>query len=570
MKQFQDSIVTILRGLFSRSDVDISVGIPDDARFGDLTSNCALIYAKECNTSPPELARTIIDTLKKSDGHARYAQIEEKNGFINATLSFNVLTASVGSYVSGRSQADHDKPQEKPYLVEYFQNNVAKPPHVGHVRSAVIGDSLVRIVRYLGYPVISDTHIGDWGTQFGLLIFAFKTMGDGAVVEKDPINELNKLYVALSQKIESDPTLHDKGKAEFLKLEQGDRENRELWQWFVDESLKDFEHYRSVLGILPFDYNLGESFYEHHMPAVLAEFTQKGLVKTGETGEKYVDLEEYNLGRCILIKSDGATTYHMRDFATYIYRKKEFDFTRSIYVVDNRQSHHFKQLFKVLDLAGYPALSDCVHVNFGFMSLPEGPISTRKGTTVSLDALLGEATARARAIIDEKNPELADKEKVALSVGLGAIKYFDLSHNRTTEIVFNWDSALSFDGNSGPYIQYTHARLRGILRKADAAHISCPEGIDASLITSTERLLVRQMYFFDTTLDSVIKEYYPNILCEYLFSLASLTNTYYQQTPILQEKDDRVRQFRLFLITSVAHILKTGLSLLGIDAPEEM
>lgn len=570
MKQFQDSIITILRGLLSRSEVDARVSVPDDPRFGDLTTNVALIYAKQLGIAPPDLAHTIIDALKKSDDRARYAQIEEKNGFINATLSLDVLIASVGKRLSGESPADQNRSHSKPYIVEYFQNNVAKPPHVGHVRSAVIGDSLVRILRYLGYSVISDTHIGDWGTQFGLLIYAFKTMGDKAVVEKDPINELNKLYVALSQKIESDPTLHDKGKAEFLKLEQGDSENRELWQWFVDESLKDFEHYRNMLGILPFDYNLGESFYEDHMPAVLAEFTQKGLVKTGETGEKYVDLDEYNLGRCILIKSDGATTYHMRDFATYIYRKNEFDFFRSIYVVDNRQSHHFRQLFTVLDLAGYPASRDSIHVEFGFMSLPEGPISTRKGTTVSLDALLDEATARARAIIEEKNPELADKEKVAASVGLGAIKYFDLSHNRTTEIVFNWESALSFDGNSGPYIQYTHARLHGIVRKAGVAHTVYPDDIDALLLTPTERLLLRQMYYFDITLDSVSKEYYPNILCEYLFSLASLTNTYYQQTPILHEKDDRARQFRLFLITSVAHILKTGLSLLGIDAPEEM
>ena len=570
MKQFQDSIITILRGLLSRTDIDVHVTVPDDARFGDLTSNSALIYAKECNTSPPELARTIIEKITQSDTHTRYTNLEEKNGFINATLAVDVLTASAHTHLSNELPTDHNRSTLKPFIVEYFQNNVAKPPHVGHVRSAVIGDSLVRILRYLGYPVISDTHIGDWGTQFGLLIYAFKTMGDRAVIEKDPINELNKLYVALSKKIETDVTLHDKGKAEFLKLEQGDNENRELWQWFVDVSLKDFEHYRDVLGLLPFDYNLGESFYEQHMPAVLAEFTDKGLVKKGETGEQYVDLEEFGLGRCILIKSDGATTYHMRDFATYIYRKKEFDFARNIYVVDNRQTHHFKQLFRVLDCAGYPALSDSIHVEFGFMSLPEGPISTRKGTTVSLDALLGEATSRARAIIDEKNPDLDDKEKVATAVGLGAIKYFDLSHNRTTEIVFNWDSALSFDGNSGPYLQYTHARLRGILRRAGATDAHQFSQIDTSTLTSTERLLLRQMYFFQNTLKKSVEDYYPNIVCEYLFTLASLANTYYQQTPILQEENTSIRQFRLFLITGVTHILKTGLSLLSIDAPDAM
>lgn len=549
----------------------VNVTLPTDPEFGDYTTNCAFALAKQLNKNPHELAQEIASALTTADTNHRYTSVTAKNGFINISLSNSVLVENINSILVKSSDYGHvEATNTRRFVVEYFQNNVAKPPHVGHLRSAVIGDCLLRIIRFRGYHAVSDTHIGDWGTQFGILIYAYKTMGDKSVIEKDPINELNNLYIALSKKIEEQPELREKGKEEFKKLETGDPENHQLWQWFIAVSLQDFARHHNALGLLPFDYNLGESFYVKHMPAVLEEFKQKGLISIGETGEQYVDLSKEKLGRCILVKSDGATTYHLRDFATYIYRKQQFNFTDNLYVVDNRQSHHFRQLFAVLEKAGYPALSNSVHVDFGFMSLPEGVMSTRAGTTISLEKLLEEASLRALSIITEKNPGLPDKAAVAKQIGLAAIKYFDLSHNRSTEIIFNWDAALSFEGNSGPYLQYTYARIQNILRKAninDDAPISFTAPTDFSEI---ELRIMRQLVHFEETLESVLTGYYPNLLCEYLFTLGQLCNTFYQQIPVLTETDEKRQQYYYGLLAAAAQIIKTGLSLLGIAAPPRM
>jgi arginyl-tRNA synthetase len=555
------------------SSLDISI---PDTRFGDYSTNAALVLAKQLKANLKEIAAKIIEAIKLEDKDGNLESVEEKAGFINFTLSKKLLFQNLRKIIEqGELYGCSVIGEGKIVVVEYFQNNVAKPPHVGHLRSAVIGDSLLRILKSQGYKVVSDTHIGDWGVQFGILLHAYKTMGDREVIEKDPINELNKLYVEMSAKIDADASLREKGKEEFVKLEKGDAENRELWQWFVRVSMEDFERYRNLLGILPFDHNLGESFYEDKMPAVLAELETKGLVKIGETGEKYVDLEEQGLGRCILVKSDGGTTYHLRDFATYIYRKKEFNFYKNIYVVDNRQSHHFKQLFKVLELAGYPALEDSEHVDLGFMSLPEGAISTRKGTTISLQNLISEAEKRAMEIIDEKNPELQNKEAVAKQVARAAIKYFDLSHNRKTEIVFTWDKALSFEGNTGPYLQYTHARIYGILRKAGKQEQVLDPGAfrqlaDGMTLQQEELAVLRKLIQFPEVLEQVAEDYLPNILANYLFELSQTFNSFYQEIPVLQEENNQIKDFRLQLISATAQVISNGLYLLGIDAPEEM
>jgi arginyl-tRNA synthetase len=565
-----------LSGLKMTSYLDtLDIVVPPNHEFGDYSSNAALILAKKLKINPKEVAAKIVEEIKKIDFEGKLEYINEQGGFINFKLSQKFLLDNLQKIVEQRDLYGCSLLGEgKTVVVEYFQNNVAKPPHVGHLRSAVIGDCLLRILKSQGYKTISDTHIGDWGVQFGILLYAFKTLKpDMGVLEKDPINELNKLYVAMSAQIEAQPELRDLAKAEFKKLEDGDEQNRKLWQWFVDESLKDFERFRQLLDILPFDYNLGESFYEKHMPEVLAEFQEKKLISKGETGELYIDLEQFGLGRCILIKSDGATTYHLRDFATYIYRKKQFNFYKNIYEVDNRQSHHFKQLFKSLDLAGYPALTDSVHVEHGYMSLPEGAISTRKGTTISLQNLIDEAETRALKIIDEKNPDLENKKEISKKVALAAIKYFDLSHNRKTEIVFTWDNALSFDGNTGPYLQYTHARIHGILRKAignQQSAISADQFAGALLLNPSEFSVLRKLVQFPEILPQVLVEYYPNLLCSYLFELSQTFNAFYQEVPVMQEKDDQLKTFRLQLITATAQVLKNGLYFLGIEAPEEM
>ena len=542
--------------------------------FGDFATNAALILSKKVPSvapaGPKELAIKMVETLKKLDSGKYFDDIVAVNGFINFTVSKKHLAQNLAEIQSlGDSYGTSKLGQGKTVVVEYFQNNVAKPPHVGHLRSAVIGDTLVRIYRALGYTVISDTHIGDWGTQFGILLHAFKTMGNKAEVEQDPIHKLNDLYVAMRKKIEEHPEEYEQSKLEFKKLEDGDPENRGLWEWFVSESIKDFDRYCGLLRLEKFDYNLGESFYEDKMPQVLEELEIKGLVKSGDTGERYVDLEEYNMGRCILLKSDGATTYHLRDFATYIFRKKEWNFYKNYYVVDVRQSHHFKQLFKVLELLGYSAESDSMHVELGFMSLPSGAISTRSGNTISLKALLEEAEVRALAVINEKNPNLPRKEVISKQVAIAAIKYFDLSHNRKTEIEFTWEKAISFEGNTGPYLQYTHARIHGILKKANQ---ELPETRSSNTeeFGGSESLVLRKLLQWNEILEMAGKDVFPSTICNYLFELASVFNGFYENVPVIKEVDSLKKNFRLELCRAVAQVIKNGLNILGIEAPEEM
>jgi len=552
----------------------IDITVPDSA-FGDYSTNVALVLAKRMKQNPKELADIITQQVIDWDKEKKLEKVEEKAGFINFTFATSYLLENAHKILDqGDLYGCSVHGEGKTVIVEYFANNVAKPPHVGHLRSAVIGDCLKRIIKSQGYKTISDTHIGDWGVQFGILIWAYKHLDGKNVLEaasENPIDALNQLYIEANSQIESRPEIREESKAEFVKLEKGDVENRILWQKFVDVSLQDFDSYRKALDILPFDHNLGESFYEDKMPAVLEELKSKDLVKTGETGELYVDLEDYNLGRCILVKSDGGTTYHLRDFATYIYRRKEFNFYKNVYVVDNRQSHHFKQLFKALELAGYPVEKDTTHVDFGFMSLPEGAISTRKGTTIALKSVLEEANNRALNIIEEKNPELANKEAIAELVALAAIKYFDLSHNRKTEIVFTWDKALSFEGNTGPYLQYTHARIHGILRKANITYPLTANMAEPVLnLRHEENSVLRKLCQFPDIIAQVSEDYLPNILCNYLFELSQTFNAFYQEVPVMQETSDELKLFRLQLITATAQVIKNGLYLLGIEAPEEM
>jgi len=554
----------------------ITITVPEP-RFGDYASNAALVLGKQLKKNPAEVASAIISELKKLDEKGVFESIEPAGGFINFKLSQNYLLKNLQNILEqGDLFGCSIIGEGKTVVVEYFQNNVAKPPHVGHLRSAVIGDCLLRVLKSQGYKAVSDTHIGDWGTQFGVLLYAYKTLGDKKVIEKDPINELNKLYVEMSAKIEADESLKEKGKEEFAKLEKGDTENRELWQWFVRVSLEDFEKYRDLLDVLPFDHNLGESFYEDKMPAIIAELKSAGLLVDSE-GAQIVNLEDAKKGIAVLVKSDGATTYLLRDLATVKYRVEQMRLYQALYVVDNRQSHHFEQVFEISKRAGW--LKDeatiCKHIDFGFMTLPEGAISTRKGTTISLQNLLDEAGKRALAIINEKNPELENKEAVAKLVGLAAIKYFDLSHNRKSEIMFTWDKALSFEGNTGPYLQYTHARIQGILRKAGAVVSpfmgSQSKTADKSANYKAQELSVmRKLVQFPEVVEQVAKDYLPNALCNYLFELSQTFNSFYQEVPVTQETDDSLRSFRLKLITATAQAIRNGLYLLGIEAPEEM
>jgi arginyl-tRNA synthetase len=554
-------------------DADPQISAPE-MKFGDFSTNAAMVLAKKLKANPKEIAEKLVEVLKRYDTKKVFSEIVPVGGFVNFRLSESFLLANLEKILSEKELYGASLlGQGKKILVEYFQPNVAKPLHLGHLRTAIIGDSLFRILKSQGFMAESDTHLGDWGTQFGLLILAFKKYGDITLVEKDPISELNKLYVRINTEIEAAPALREEGKSEFVKLEQGDEENRKLWTKFRDWSWKEYEVVYEDLSIRKADHDWPESFFEDKMPEVVKELKAKGLLVESQ-GAQIVDLEQYGLGIAVVVKSDGGTTYLLRDLATYIFRKKE-GFEKQLYVVDVRQSHTLAQTFKILELAGYiTSPEEAVHVAYGFLTLPEGAMSTRKGTVVGATEFIKNVQTEALRIIEEKNPDLSEKEIVAKKVAAAALKYFDLSHNLKSDIVFDPKTAISFEGNTGPYLQYTHARIHGILRKvsddlkpSDRNKIPASAGIT---FKAEDFLVLRKLSKFPEVVEQVARELLPNLLCNYLFELSQNFNTFYEKAPILSETDENLKAFRLQLISATAQVLNNGLFLLGIDAPEEM
>jgi len=563
---------------------DFSVEIPEIAEHGDYATNVALMIAKPLGRPPVEIAEELAGKLKDE----RWEVSVAAPGFLNFTFTDEILINALKDVLeAGEGWGTSNAGEGKTVVVEYFQLNIAKRPHIGHLRSAVIGDALKRIFLSQGYKAVSDTHVGDWGTQFGILLFAYKEFEKeygkksahaGGDVPEGPFAFLEDLYIKENIKIEKDPERREHAKEEFAKLERGDKENRKIWEWMVDVSMKKLEESAGRLGLLSFDEHKGESSYEADMSPIVEDALEKNIAIHKEDGAVVVDLTKEKLDEAVLIKSDGASTYLLRDLATIQYRKKHWAFWKNIYVVDVRQSHHFRQLFRVAELLGYesPAAGGGTseHVEFGFMKLPEGAMSTRKGTAIALDTLLDEAGRRAILIIQEKNPELKNAAHVAKQVSLGAVKYFDLSHNRKSDVVFEWEKAISFEGNTGPYLQYTYARLKSILRKGKFdLEAELPNGNSASHVSVLEDLehkLIVIVLRFPDAISEAITIRSPHVLAAYLYELASTANEFYHTLPVLQEKDEQKRALRAVIVTVTATTFHNGLDLLGIVAPEEM
>jgi arginyl-tRNA synthetase len=549
---------------------DIEVLTPQ-SNFGDYSTNVALVIGKKSKQNPKKLAESLIQKIKDKDGQKYLEEITEINGFINFKLSKKSLLDNLESVLDKKEkygQINLGKSQK--ILVEYFQPNIAKPLHLGHLRTAIIGDSLFRILKFEGFDAQSDTHLGDWGTQFGLLILGFKKYGNISIIEKNPIEELNKLYVKINAESENNPEIRELGKAEFVKLEKADGENRKLWKQFTDWSWKEFEIIYEDLDIRRADHSWPESFFEDKMPKVLEELKSKNLLVKSQ-GAQIIDLSAYNLGVAVAVKSDGGTTYLLRDLATYIFRKSQ-GFEKQIYVVDVRQSHTLAQTFKILELMGHIQTQDeAIHIAYGFLTLPTGAMSTRKGTIVGAKEFIESVQKETLEIIKEKNPDLKDKDRVSKIVASSAIKYFDLLHNLKSDIVFDPKQAVSFEGKTGPYLQYAHARIHGILRKNNFKfQISNFKSDPEIQISRDETFLLRKLNQFPEIIEQVATDFMPNILSNYLFELSQNFNTFYESTPVLQEKDEQLKLFKLNLISAVAQVLKNGLNLLGIEAPEEM
>jgi arginyl-tRNA synthetase len=545
----------------------ITISYPDP-KFGDFATNAALILSKQVKKNPIDLAKELIEKIGKD----MFESVELAGpGFINFRIKNEVLIRELQREEGTAKGNNNDfslsslgSPSTK-ILLEYFQPNIAKPLHIGHFRTAIIGDALKRMMKFAGLNVESDTHLGDWGTQFGLLLLAYKNYGDEKVVAADPITELNKLYVQINEEIEHAPSIRESGKKEFVKLEQGDVENRKIWKQFVDWSLEKFNKLRDELDLLPFENNWPESFYEDKMPVVLDKMKEKGILVESQ-GAQIVNLEDQKLGIAVIVKSDGGTTYLLRDLATFIYVRQQ-GFTKHLYVVDNRQSHHYNQLFAILKLMEDMEEGEGEHIDYGFISFKGEALSTRKGNMVLADDVIDEAKKRVAKIVKEKNPDLPDKAKVIHAVAIGALKYYDLSHNRHSEFEFDWDEALDFEGNSGPYLQYAYARLSGILTKVN---MTGKINLDGIKISETEHELMVKILGLEEVVPELLKEYLPNLLANYLYELSGLINKFYHESPVMKEEDGKLKYFRLQLIQSAKEVLGKGLGLLGIEALEEM
>ncbi len=572
-KKLQKLLEKALEKAFEITDKEIKIEYPNDETHGDYASNVALQITKELQKPPREIAQAIIDNL---EDNTLIKKVEIAGpGFINFFISDQAYQEELAQVLQNKDQYGANLHTEGETIAfEYSSPNIAKPLGIHHLLSTVIGQSLHDIFKFIGFKAISVNHIGDWGTQFGKLIYAYKRWGSKEAIEKDPINELLKLYIKFHDEAEKDPVLEDAGRHEFNIFEKGDPENRELWQWFVDESMKEINKTYKKLGGIHFEYTHGESFYEDKMQEIIDYGKENKIFVEGKEGAYVVKYDNPDVPPFVILKKDGATLYSTRDFAALHYRIKSWQPKKILYVVDIAQTLHFKQLFEAAKrFPWYHGEGE--HVWFGRMHMKDGKMSTRKGNVILLDDVLEEAVSRAKNIIEEKSPTLEDKENVARVVGIGAVKYNVLSQNRTTDITFDWDKMLSFEGNSAPYLQYTYARARSILRKADQSEqdtdSSNTETADnLSDIATKTHALIRLFPRFSDQLIQAAEDYKPNVLSNYLYELAQKFNSFYNSVPVLRTKNAEEQKQRLQIVDAASQILKNGLALLGVEVIEEM
>lgn len=537
-----------------------------DPRHGDYQCNDCMQLAKVLRQAPRGIAEKAVAELQE---HPALAQVEVAGpGFINFTLSPDWLTERLGRLETSENHGIPRIGEGQTVVVDYSSPNVAKPMHIGHIRSTVIGNALDRLHRACGFNVIADNHLGDWGTQFGLILMGYRHFLDAKALEASPVTELERVYVASYQKSKEEESWLDAAREELVKLQAGDEENLKLWKMFVELSLGEFNKIYERLDVR-FDLERGESFYNEALPGILEKLTAAGLLVESE-GAQIVDLEEEKLGVCIVRKRDGGFNYATTDLATVFSRVEEFHPATILYVTDERQQRHFQQFFTVAKKLGVE--TDLQHVWFGLMRLPEATFSTREGNVIKLEALLDEAERRALEMVKSSSPDLPEdtQREVARAVGIGSIKYADLSQNPQSLVTFTWEKAMALDGNSAPYLQYAHARIRSVLDKyARQFPEGKPEEAPFRLDESLERELGLKIARFPEAVLVATRTYRPNLLAEALFDLAQTYSTYHQSIPFLKAEPG-VRESRMRLIRLVADTLKNGLDLLGIESPNRI
>jgi arginyl-tRNA synthetase len=591
IKKILDNIIMDLY-----KDIEIpyfAVEWPKQKEYGDYASNAAMVLAGKLNKNPMEIAEEIknkIDLEKDVEANlpigslASMSGIKDlfskitiaKPGFINFEISDKYLIKNLEEILNKKDKfGSSDKGKEKTVVIDYSSPNIAKPMHIGHLRPTIIGQALYNIYKFSGYKVISDNHIGDWGTQFGKLIYAYKNWGDKKKISKDPIEEMTKLYVRFHKEVETNKGLEELARGETNRLQNKNDENIKIWKYLVRESIKDFNKIYKTLGI-KFDQTLGESFYDDMLAGVVAECLDRKIAQNSE-GAVIINLDKYNLPPFLIKKTDGAYLYTTTDLAAAKYRKEKFKADKILYVVSNEQALHFQQLFSSLELLDWKKDIKMDHIKFGMVLGEEGKkFSTRKGDAVKLDDLIKKSIELAKKVVEEKNPKLSNKQKkkIAKIVGLGAIKYNDLSQNRLTDITFNWDKMLSFNGNSAPYLQYTCARINSLSERYNKSYpldrFNPFEKTDFDLLKENiEKDIMRQLLKFPEAIENSAKENTPHLIALYLYELASVFNSFYNTLPILKS-EKKLAKARIALSHSVAIVLKNGLNLLGIEAPEKM
>ncbi len=544
----------------SANEICDLLAVPPDPSMGDYAFPC-FRFAKILRKSPVAIAEEL---KAKIPADEVISEVSAVNGYLNFKVSKVGLAEGTLSRIlkEGANYGSSDLGAGKTICLDYSSVNIAKPFHIGHLSTTVLGGALYRIFKYLGYNAVGINHLGDYGTQFGKLISAYRRWGNRELVEQGGIRALNELYVRFHREAEEDPALDDEARAYFKRIEEGDAECNELFEWFKRLTLKDVQKIYDLLDI-HFDSYAGESFYSDKMQSVIDELREKGLLVESR-GAQIVDLEAYGMPPCIILKSDGSSLYATRDMAAAIYRKKTYDFDKCLYVVAYQQNLHFRQFFKVLELMGKEWAKDLVHVAYGMVSLEEGAMSTRKGNVVFLEDVINKCIEKAYRIIDEKNPSLENKEKVAEQVGVGAVIFGALYNNKIKDITFSYDKVLNFEGETSVYVQYTCARAASVLSRAEVpASYEVPQPCDE------EAELLKALAEFPDTVRSAAEKYEPSYIARYCVDVAQKFNKFYFDCKILQAEEG-VRGFRLALTAATLQVLRNALSLLGIGVPEKM
>ncbi len=565
-EKIADILAPHIEGL-ERDEILPMIEVPADSSKGDYAFPCFKL-AKIMRKAPPMIAKGIAEAI---EGEKMFQKVESVNAYVNMFMSKAEFADNVVKEVIEKDEdfGRSDIGAGRTVIVEYSSPNIAKPFHIGHIRSTVIGNSIYKIYDFLGYDTIRINHLGDYGTQFGKMICAYRKWGNKEDVIREPIKSLLSYYTKFHEEAEKDPSLEDEARAIFVRLENGEPEEVELWQWFRDESLREFNRVYDMLGITFDSYN-GESFYSDKMPAVVQELKDKGLL-VEDNGAQIVKLDQFDLPPALITKSDGSTLYITRDIAAAIYRKNTYDFYKNIYVVASQQNLHFQQWKKVIGLMGYDWADDCVHVPFGLVSMEEGTMSTRQGRVIFLEDVLNRAVEQTRKIIMEKNVNTENVDETAREVGIGAVILNELSNYRIKDYVFSWDKVLNFEGETGPYVQYTHARACSILRNAgEAVMASAKEGFDASRITSdSAHALIKLIYEMPEVIAEAGEKYEPSIVTRHIVDIAQAFNKFYHDEHILVD-DETEKTAKVALVMAARNVIRNGLDLLGMKAPEKM